>query len=399
MNESILFVDDEKQILDALKRTFFGCGYRIYLAESGKEALDTLANERIDLLISDVRMPGMDGYQLLMEIKDRYPSTIRAVLSGYTDESLLVKMQKKCLAKRYLYKPWKNQELIQIVGQMFRVEKILKNRNLLELINRIEYLPSPRNIYYHFNILVEQDADMDKIAKAIERDQSITAKVLQVANSALYGINTGSVRKAISYLGLTNVKYIILSATIFANDLVRGSSRLNKDINILWKHAVSTNQILTYLYKRLLGHKIPDMYSMIGLMHDIGKIVLVNNFTDRYLKAAIAIRNKEELFYYYEQMEFTDTTHEELGAYLLNWWELPQPIVEAVLYHHNPLDKNVIDKELVSLLYISDIYSWNYICGGKYWSIDPKVLELLDISQDECDQIVNEIKIDLDLFI
>jgi HD-like signal output (HDOD) protein len=397
MNESILFVDDEKQILDALKRTFFGSGYNIFFAISGNEALDILANRSIDIIVSDVRMPGMDGYQLLKEVRERYPSTIRVILSGYADEALIVKIQGKGLAKRYLYKPWKNEELKRTVGQIFRVEKMLKDRNLLELINKIEFLPSPGNIYHRFNTLVEEDADMDKIAKTIESDQSVAAKVLQVANSAIYGIRTGSVRKAISYLGLTNIKYIILSASTFRIEGDKGSSRLNKDINVLWKHAIFTNQILPHLYKQILGKKIPDMYSMVGLLHDIGKIVLISNFTDRYLKAAAAIKNKKDLFYYYEQMEFTDTTHEEVGAYLLNWWELPQPIVEAVLYHHNPLDENVIDRKLVWLLYISDIYSWNCICGGEYRRIDPNVLERLAISKEECDQIVGGIKIDLDI--
>lgn len=395
MHESILFVDDEKQILDALRRTFYGLGYNIFFAESGEEALNILANNDINLLISDIRMPNMNGYQLLEQVKAKYPSIIKVVLSGYADEHLLLKMQNMTLAKRYLNKPWKNQELIRIVGQIFRVEKLLKDKNLMELINKIEFLPSPGNVLHSFNKLVDQDADLERISKAIEIDQSVTAKILQVANSAIYGISTGSVKKAVSYLGLVNVKYIILSATSFRNEGSKGNSIINRDINNLWKHAISTNQILNYLYNRLIGKKIPEVYSMVGLLHDIGKIVLINNFTDRYLKAAVAIKNKEDMFYYYEQMEFTDTTHEEIGAYLLNWWELPQPIVEAVLYHHKPMDENVIDKELLALLYIADIYSWNYICGCEFQGINDGVLELFNISREECDQIVSEIEIDI----
>jgi putative nucleotidyltransferase with HDIG domain len=398
MNESILFVDDEKQILDALKRTFFNSRYNLFFAESGVEALNILEKEKIDLLISDAKMPGMDGYQLLVKVKEKYPSTIRMVLSGYADEKLIVEIQGKGLAKRFLYKPWKNEELIRMVGQLFKVEKLLKDRNLLELINKIEFLPSPGNIYQRFNMIIEQDADIDKIAKIVESDQAIAAKILQVANSAIYGVNTGSVKKAIAVLEPINVKYIILCAITEKNKNSLVGSRINREINILWKHTISTNQILTHLYSRIIGKKIPEIYSMVGLLHDIGKIVLMNYFPDRYLKAAAAIRNKKDWFYFYEKMEFTDTTHGELGAYLLNWWELPQPIVEAVLYHHNPLDENVIDRELLSLLYVSGIYSWNYLCEGDYWDTDPEVLELLNISKEELDRVVGEIKSDLDKF-
>ena len=247
MHESILFVDDEKQILDALRRTFYGLGYNIFFAESGEEALNILANNDINLLISDIRMPNMNGYQLLEQVKAKYPSIIKVVLSGYADEHLLLKMQNMTLAKRYLNKPWKNQELIRIVGQIFRVEKLLKDKNLMELINKIEFLPSPGNVLHSFNKLVDQDADLERISKAIEIDQSVTAKILQVANSAIYGISTGSVKKAVSYLGLVNVKYIILSATSFRNEGGKANSIINRDINNLWKYAVSTNQMLNGL--------------------------------------------------------------------------------------------------------------------------------------------------------
>lgn len=392
-NESILFVDDEIQILNSLKRVFSGSGFITYTAKSGDEALSILAKETIDLVITDVRMPGMNGYELLKEVKAKYPSTIRMVLSGYTDENLVVQIQRYSLAKRYLLKPWKNQELIQTVEQVFSVEKVLKNRNLLELVNKIEFLPSLGNTYLRFSSLVEQNADMSEIAKTIECDQSLAAKILQVANSAIYGLRTGSVRQAITYLGLNNVKNILLGTNTFENNKGANSTRLKKDIDILWKHAVTTNQMLTYLYNRMLGHPIPEICSMAGLLHDIGKVVMINNYTDRYLKAAAAIKNKKDLFYYYEQMEFIDVTHQEIGAYLLNWWELPQLMVESALYHHDPLDENVTDKKLVSLLNIAEVYSWNNICGGEYWTVDPEVLKLFGISNEDCDQIINEIQI------
>ena len=217
----------------------------------------------------------MNGYQLLKEIRANYPSIIRVVLSGYSDEDLVIRIQRESLAKRYLLKPWKNQELIRTVEQIFSVEEALKKRNLLELMNRIEFLPSPSDICIRLNRLAEQDAGIDEIARTIESDQSLTAKILQVANSSGHGMRTGSVRQAIDYLGLTNVMNILLSAAAFNNDRAVSNIRIKKDIEVLWKHAVLTNDILAYLYRRIAGHPIPDMCSTAGLLHDIGKVVLI----------------------------------------------------------------------------------------------------------------------------
>ena len=397
MKEQILLVDDEKQILNALQRTFYGKGYRILAASSGAQALKIMEEEQVDLIISDVRMPHMNGYELLKIVKKKYPSTIRVILSGYTDSALIVKIQRESLAKRYLYKPWKNQEILKIAEQLFRVEKILKDKNLLEFINKIEYLPSTGMIYNKVNTQIQKDVSIDEIAKVIESDQSIAAKILQVANSAMYGLKTGSVQQAISYLGLNNVKYIILSAITFNNVKGKANLRLNNDINMLWKHSVSTNQILTSLYRGIFGKKIPEIYSSLGLLHDIGKVVLITNFVDRYMKAAESIKDKKDKIYYYEQMSFTDVSHEEIGAYLLNWWELPNGLVEAVLYHHKPLDDNVIDKEIVALLNIADVYSWNYVYQVEYKAVEREILDSLKITKKDIDLIINETEIDFNI--
>lgn len=142
----ILIIDDEINIINALKRLFIKFDY---------DVLSTTKPE---------------------EVKARHPLTIRVVLSGYADSSLIVKIQRESLAKRYLYKPWKNQDFIRTVEQMFRIEKILTGKNLLGLINKIDYLPSPGNVYQKFNSLVAQDANIDRIAKTIKTDQSIAAK-------------------------------------------------------------------------------------------------------------------------------------------------------------------------------------------------------------------------------
>jgi CheY-like chemotaxis protein len=109
MKKRILFVDDEVLILKALKRLFEDTEFSVRTAENGPEALAMLAEENADLLVTDLKMAGMDAYELLRTVREKYPSTIRVVLSGHFDEGMLLKIQRKSLARLYLLKPWQNE--------------------------------------------------------------------------------------------------------------------------------------------------------------------------------------------------------------------------------------------------------------------------------------------------
>ncbi|WP_312814649.1 HDOD domain-containing protein [Sedimentibacter sp.] len=391
MNENILLVDDEIQILNSLKRLFLFKGYNLFTANNGEDALNILHKEKITLMITDIRMPGISGYEFLAKSNEISPSTIRIVLSGYADEDTLLKIKQRNLAKLYILKPWNNAELLSCVKNMISIKEILEQKNLLRVINEIELLPSPIEIYNKFELLIKNEANMQEIEELIEEDPSIAAKILQIVNSAFYGIRTGSVRTAITYLGLINVKNIILSLS-FCYKQKNSNKYLSEDIEILWEHSTQTNKILNYLYKRLLNKKIPDTCAMAGLLHDIGKFVLINNFPDEYLKKTKDIRGTNDMYHFFESLEFMNISHEELGAYFLNWWELPQQIVESALFHHKPLDNRIIDTELVSLLHIADVFSWSILENADK-SIDSIVLNKFGLTVENSNDLLEEIKL------
>ncbi|HDS15759.1 MAG TPA: response regulator [Proteobacteria bacterium] len=85
--KNILFVDDERSVLRALRRTFMNSGYQLYFADSGELGLKILAAGRIDLVLSDMRMPEMDGYEFLRRVRELYPRVIRLILSGFVEEN------------------------------------------------------------------------------------------------------------------------------------------------------------------------------------------------------------------------------------------------------------------------------------------------------------------------
>ena len=391
MKKGILIVDDEVQILRSLKRLLANSNFTIFTAQSGAEAINILNLHNIDLLITDINMPDMDGYTLLKEVRKLYPSIIRIVLSGYIDGEILFKVKQENLAKLYIFKPWKNQEFINIIDQIFAVEELLRNKNLLELIKKVEVLPTPLHIYNKLNLLISNEASMEEIASTIEKDPSIAAKVLEVANSVFHGVKTGSIKQAIMYLGIVNVKGIILSTFSFQGLDNKNQKTLSREMKVIWDHSAMTNKIATFLYKEILGVSIPNSSATAGLLHDIGKVVLMNNFSEDYLRIVSKYKNKSE--YNYQKLQILDISHQDVGGYFLDWWGLPHPIVEAALFHDKPLDERVINKDLVCIVNIANIYSWNVIYKDINKQVNDDVLRFLNTTRDECDSLFRELDI------
>lgn len=379
--KGILFVDDEKQILKALRRLFIQSEYLTYYAESGYEALEIMEHNSIDLLITDVRMPHMNGFELLKKVKELYPNVVRVALSGYTDSNRIYKALEENLARLYLFKPWDNMELLNIINGIFYLEDTLKNNELFDIINGIDELPSLPNIYTELCRMIEEDEDVSTISKLLDQDPAISSRVLRIANSAFYGSRTGSINQAIMYIGLSNVRSIILT-----NGILGTFDKGDKNVKHLWEHFSVTNQLAKMFFERIFDKKMPPIYGSAGLLHDIGKLIILKNNKKEYDEISSELDNCDDTYIDLEKEQF-DITHELLGGYLLNWWGIPVPIVEAALFHHDPLNENCIYKDLVVVINIANYYSWEYLKKQKYQeALSLEVLDYLEIEKDDLDR-------------
>jgi HD-like signal output (HDOD) protein len=391
MGNSILFVDDEHAILRALNRLFREKEYTLFMAESGQEALKILENNPVDLIVSDMRMPQMNGHQLLKIVKEKYPATMRLILSGYTQEKEIFRSLLDGSSKMYLLKPWDNDTLLGIVDNVFQIIEMLRNKHLLEQVEQMENLPTLPNVYSRLCVLIEQEADIKQIAALIEWDQVIAAKVLHLANSAFMGVKTGSVQQAISYLGLSIVKSIVLASSVLDE---KGISKvvLGKQ-ELLWKHASLTNKIFVVLAERLQHKKVADECAAAGLLHDIGKIILLKQYPEQYIQILNLVEETTGNSLKELEQPTLNITHGEIGGYLLNLWQLPYSIVEAALFHHYPTRCPVINKEIVYLVHLASYYSWRKISANFCDELDLKVFELLKTSPEKCEEWIQQIEI------
>lgn len=135
---TVLFVDDEPNILRAIKRALFTLDINLLLAESGAKALELLSSQDVHVVISDMKMPQMSGAELLEQVALRYPDTFRVVLTGYADIESTIKAVNQGKIHRYLQKPWDNQELIRVIEEGLERVKLKAENLRLQHLTRLQ---------------------------------------------------------------------------------------------------------------------------------------------------------------------------------------------------------------------------------------------------------------------
>jgi HD-like signal output (HDOD) protein/ActR/RegA family two-component response regulator len=389
-SKKILFVDDEVQILRSLNRLFMDTEYEVFTAGSGEEALELLANEKVDLVITDMRMPVMDGCQLLQKIKELQPTALRIILSGYSEKNTILEALQKNIAKLYILKPWDNNKMIKLVDQIFETESILRDGNLLGLINNADELPTLKSSYRQIMDLIDTDGDLVKIASAIERDHTVAAKILHIINSAFYEVKTGSVKHAIALLGLSTIRNILLATSIVDSFNMNGI--YGTRLEMLWNHAFLCSKIVNIIYGKLLNKKLSESETSAGLLHNIGIVLLLKLFPEKYIEIFHRTEKEKTNLFQIEQ-EYLNVTHQQIGGYLLKWWELPYPIVEVALYHHTPFATGIINQELIYAVNIAQHYASIILKNQVTDTFDPTVFSALGITQNHFEKEISSLSI------
>ena len=385
--KKILIVDNDTHTQSSIAETFGSTDYEIITAGSGVFALEIMKIAEINMVISDMRIQGMDGYEFLSVIKEQYPSVIRIIMTSYAEDPMVFKAILQNVARFYILKPWSNEKLLEYIGQIFETEYILKSNHLLNLINNVEQLPTIEASYQKILSMIDKDADTSVISDEIENDFAISTKLLQIANSAYYGLQTGSVKHATIYLGLQNLKSLIYSTSIL-NSFDSVSEKDQQMIKDLWTHATLTNKLLQYIYEVFLCKKLPETAYSAGLLHNIGTLILIRNRVEDYTKVVNKAQNKSMDILEIEQESF-NVTHQETGGYLISWWKLPFPIVEAALYHHRPLDPCILNKEVVAAVHLAQHYAWKLTKQPVFTQFFPEVYDILGIPVSNFEAAVN----------
>lgn len=357
----VLFVDDEPMVLAGLRRLLRGQRrqWRLSFAQGGPEALAMIARETPDIVVSDMRMPGMDGAELLAEVRRLYPHVVRIILSGQSDPAAV--MKSVLPAHQFLAKPLEAERLVAVLSQAAALRQLLGDRRLLSLVSQIETLPVMPQLFRDLMCLLEQPGCAEEeISRLIGRDMGMASTVLKLVNSAFFGTSGRVIKpaEAVGMLGLDVVRALVLSQNLFATFDQERFPQFS--FEGLWRHSLAVGGYArTICRQEDVGETMAESAFIAGLLHDVGKLILCTVLPAEYAAIIAEVRQANRRVVEVER-ERLGVSHAEVGAYLIGLWGLGQDIVAAIAGHHQPPDwapsqfscvtavhvANVLDKEL-----------------------------------------------------
>jgi putative nucleotidyltransferase with HDIG domain len=338
MSLKILFIDDEQRILEGLQRSVrpFRKEWDASFANSGQEGLRLLDEAPFDVVVTDMRMPEMDGVAVLNVVMHRHPQLFRIILSGYSDMESIIKSAG--VAHQYLCKPCPIEEIRSAIARACSLSDLFCNAELKRLLSGTNTIPSLPLLFVELTRLInDPTASMNQIAELISRDIGMSAKVLQLVNSAFFGKRRviSDPREAVQYLGLGTLRALSLAVHVFTSFESRNISPAFA--SNLWRHSLECSAVAQGIAKmgRPADTALQEHAAMAGLLHDVGSLLLVANMAEGYQRA-VALAERSEIPMWKAEREIFCASHAECGAYILAFWGLPQAIVEAIAYHHAP---------------------------------------------------------------
>jgi putative nucleotidyltransferase with HDIG domain len=345
MSTRIVFVDDELHILQAMGRSLHSMRneWNMEFLSSGPAALESLAKAPADVIVSDMRMPGMDGWQLLAEVKKLYPQTVRLVLSGHADPSSV--MLAVGTAQLYLAKPCEGGALKAAIAQTQMLRQLLSSDRLALLVGKVGMLPSAPTAFQEILVCLQNSAaSLTDAAQIIGRDVAMTANVMKLVNSAFFGSRRPitTIDRAVAYLGMDTLGALVLGHSVFQSGVATAIDGFS--LEGLWQHSEQTAVAARAIaFSEDLSAAKADEAFLAGVLHDVGKVVFATK--------AATLPSDTTAVDLVAQME---AHHAKVGAYLLGLWGFPNSIVEAVAFHHTP--KQASDKGfgLSGIVHVAD---------------------------------------------
>lgn len=328
----VLFVDDELQVLEGIEDMLRArrTGWQMEFALGGAEALERLAAAPFDAVVSDMRMPGMSGAELLERVRRGWPAAVRIILSGYADIGSALRAVP--VAHEFLSKPCGPDALHEAVERATQLQAALNAEPLRAIVAGASDLPAEPGVFAALTAeLSSADASIPQIAALVERDIGVSAKLLQIVNSAFFGRSRriAGVGEAINLLGLALLRGLVLSVEVFTVFEPRAGSRFS--LARLEGHAGVVGSIAC----ALVDEEERAEALVAGLLHDVGRLLLASARPDE-LDAILDEQAGTGRPLHELEREHLGTTHAEIGASLLALWGLPFSIVSAVAHHHEP---------------------------------------------------------------
>jgi HD-like signal output (HDOD) protein/CheY-like chemotaxis protein len=333
---NVLFVDDDENMLAGLQRLLrpLRHEWHMHFVSSAAAALDALKHESFHAIVTDMRMPDMDGGALLQIVSRRHPEMVRLILSGHSESESV--MRTVGPAHQFLAKPCAPQLLIEVLKRSIALRKMLGSESLHRLVAGIRNLPTPPATYFSLiHYLGDPKASFNGAAAIIERDVAMTAELLKLTNSAYFSLpaRVSSPLQAIRMLGFETLRGLVLQIGIFQQ--FRGKAGERRMMEAVNRDSFRVAHLARFIatLEGLEPAKAEECFCA-GMLCSIGALVLLDCLPDRFSKVRAAVSRGTGVSEA-ERTEF-GATRFQVGAYLLGLWGFLGSIVEAVAYADCP---------------------------------------------------------------
>jgi len=354
----ILFVDDEPRVLKQVCEILAPQEgqWEMEFAQGGEHALKLLEAASFDVIVSDIKMPGMDGAALLNAVCQTHPGIVRIVLSSQNE--LEGALRAVPVAHQFLVKPCDLNTLRVAIERATSLSGLLSSKLLASIVGSVRDLPVlPRTYLALRQALANPETSIKQIVRIVEQDVAVSAKILQIVNSSFFGLprEISTVRTAVSFLGIDMVQNLVLSAEVFR---VFEQAAAIPGFSFEELHAHS--QLVAKIAAQIpASSHVRGVAIVAGLLHDVGKLVLATRSRNHFVRAISGAREEARPLFSVEE-ELIGVSHAEIGAHLLGIWGLPSPIVEAVAHHHHPERVPQEALDAIAIVHIANFLAHEY---------------------------------------
>ena len=328
----------------------------IDVAEGGAKALERLSGKKYDVVVSDMRMPNMNGIQLMNEVRRLHPETSRIIISGLGDQEEIARSLET--THQFLSKPVRSKDLVATLSRIGKLDTLLLDEKLKALAGRLSSLPSFPSIYLQITKeLSTEEPSIEAIADLTLQDPALTAKMLQVANSAAFGLpdKVSNPFDAVQFLGLNAVRSIALSAHVFRN--FEQLELKTFSANQVWTESLLCARITRQIMrlKRVDENATEDACTA-AMLRNVGKLMLAKNLPEEFEKM-MALVVQENISQAEAGKTIFGASHTSVAAYLFSLWGLASPMVEAVALHQKPGESETRSFSPLTAVHVAHVFS------------------------------------------
>ncbi len=346
-------------------------------AATGDAALAETQKESFDAIVASDTLPGMDGVELLNRVRATNPRTLRFIAAPETHREEISRHAHG--GHRFLAVPFERATIKSSIERSL-LEDYGMSQSMRDLVGRIRTFPTIPSLYLEVvNALKDPNATTGDIGAIIAKDMAMTTRLVQVINSAYFGLprTITDPTEAVGILGFETVKSLIIAVKLLSQyDKVKP---VYFSIDHVWRHSTQVARTAKALALLETGDaECSGTAYTAGLMHDLGKVILAANFDDQYHGAHVLARKLPMPLWEVEKDIF-GVSHGEIGAYLLGLWSMSAEVVQVAALHHHPLRAG--DKTFTPLTAVHVANALEYERNASSNGLPPPVVDAAYLEQ------------------